>query len=453
MKFRILAYLFFFVGIADLFIKIFYGNIFSELTEDYYEIANPILVFTPVLFFSIGGIFLKESKVSLTLENFGTSRIKYYSPQFICLSVVVLIFLFFTFNAQMNMENRGIDFGFGFLTQEASFDMQFSLMDYDGQDPYWWAYVVALLNTLLVAVLGIIFCTIIGVIVGIARLSPNFLIRNSAAWYVEFFRNIPLLLQIFFWYYAALRALPLPQDASPLFGVTYLTIKGYYMPAFIWNNLNIFLYSILAAIIAIIFIRYYANKLRDNEGKQIPVFYISLIILFILPALTFLAGGVSLNFEIPVLKQLSATSFIYDGGIAVPPELIALTLALSLYTATFVAECVRAGIQGISKGQKEAAASLGLTPNQVLKLVIMPQALRIIIPPTTNQYLNLTKNSSLAAAIAYPDLVLVFAGTALMQTGRAIEIVSITMLTYLSISLAIAALMNWYNKLIEIKEK
>ena len=453
MKFRILAYLFFFVGIADLFIKIFYGNIFSELTEDYYEIANPILVFTPVLFFSIGGIFLKESKVSLTLENFGTSRIKYYSPQFICLSVVVLIFLFITFNAQMNMENRGIDFGFGFLTQEASFDMQFSLMDYDGQDPYWWAYVVALLNTLLVAVLGIIFCTIIGVIVGIARLSPNFLIRNSAAWYVEFFRNIPLLLQIFFWYYAALRALPLPQDASPLFGVTYLTIKGYYMPAFIWNNLNIFLYSILAAIIAIIFIRYYANKLRDNEGKQIPVFYISLIILFILPALTFLAGGVSLNFEIPVLKQLSATSFIYDGGIAVPPELIALTLALSLYTATFVAECVRAGIQGISKGQKEAAASLGLTPNQVLKLVIMPQALRIIIPPTTNQYLNLTKNSSLAAAIAYPDLVLVFAGTALMQTGRAIEIVSITMLTYLSISLAIAALMNWYNKLIEIKEK
>ena len=453
MKFRILAYLFFFVGIADLFIKIFYGNIFSDLTEDYYEIANPILVFTPVLFFSNGGIFLKESKVSLTLENFGTSRIKYYSPQFICLSVVVLIFLFFTFNAQMNMENRGIDFGFGFLTQEASFDMQFSLMDYDGQDPYWWAYVVALLNTLLVAVLGIIFCTIIGVIVGIARLSPNFLIRNSAAWYVEFFRNIPLLLQIFFWYYAALRALPLPQDASPLFGVTYLTIKGYYMPAFIWNNLNIFLYSILAAIIAIIFIRYYANKLRDNEGKQIPVFYISLIILFILPALTFLAGGVSLNFEIPVLKQLSATSFIYDGGIAVPPELIALTLALSLYTATFVAECVRAGIQGISKGQKEAAASLGLTPNQVLKFVIMPQALRIIIPPTTNQYLNLTKNSSLAAAIAYPDLVLVFAGTALMQTGRAIEIVSITMLTYLSISLAIAALMNWYNKLIEIKEK
>ena len=453
MKYRILAYLFFIIGIADLLIKIFYGNIFSDLTEDYYEIANPILVFTPVLFFSIGGIFLKESKVSLSIENFGTSRIKYYTPQIICLIFVILIFLFFTFNAQINMENRGIDFGFGFLNQEASFDIQFSLVEYDGLDPYWWAYVAALLNTLLVALLGIIFCTILGVIIGIARLSPNFLIKNAAAWYIEFFRNIPLLLQIFFWYYAALRALPLPQDANPLFGVSYLTIKGYYIPAFIWSNLDIFVYTLLASIICIIFIRYYAIKLRDKEGKQLPVLYISLFILFILPGLSFLIGGVSLNFEIPVLKQLSATSFIYDGGISLPPELIALTLALSLYTATFIAECVRAGIQGISKGQKEAASSLGLTQNQVLKLVIMPQALRIIIPPTTNQYLNLTKNSSLAAAIAYPDLVLVFAGTALMQTGRAIEIVSITMLTYLSISLAIAALMNWYNKLIEIKEK
>ncbi len=453
MKFRILAYIFFLIGISDLLIKIFYGNIFSDLTEDYYEIANPILVFTPVIFFSIGGIFLKESKVRLSIENFGTSRLKYYTPQLICLTFVVLIFLFFTFNAQINMENRGIDFGFGFLNQEASFDIQFSLVEFDGLDPYWWAYVAALLNTLLVAVLGILFCTILGVIVGVARLSPNFLIKNAAAWYIEFFRNIPLLLQIFFWYYAALRALPLPQDASPLFGVTYLTIKGYYMPAFVWNNLNIFTYLVLAAIISIIFIRYYAIKLRDKEGKQLPVFYISIFLLIVLPGLSFLIGGVSLNFEIPVLKQLSATSFIYDGGISVPPELIALTLALSLYTATFIAECVRAGIQGISKGQKEAASSLGLTANQVLKLVIMPQALRIIIPPTTNQYLNLTKNSSLAAAIAYPDLVLVFAGTALMQTGRAIEIVSITMLTYLSISLAIAALMNWYNKLIEIKEK
>ena len=381
------------------------------------------------------------------------NKFKRLIPQFFTLLLVVLIFGFFTFNAQVNMDNRGIDFGFGFLKQEASFDIQFSLVDYDGLDPYWWAYVAALLNTLLVAVLGIILCTIIGVIVGVARLSSNYLIRNTAAWYVEFFRNIPLLLQIFFWYYAALRALPLPQDAEPLLGVSYLTIKGFYIPAMIWENLNIFLYSIVLAIIGIIIVRTYARKLQENEGKQLPVFYISLGLIVILPFLTFLVGGVSLDFEIPVIKQLSITSFTYVGGIGLPPELIALTLALSLYTATFIAECVRAGIQGVGKGQKEAAASIGLNPNQILKLVVMPQALRIIIPPTTNQYLNLTKNSSLAAAIAYPDLVLVFAGTALMQTGKAIEIVSITMLTYLSLSLAIAALMNWYNKKIEIKEK
>ena len=381
------------------------------------------------------------------------NKIKRFLPQILTLLFVILIFGFLTFNAQVNMDNRGIDFGFGFLKQEASFDIQFSLVDYDGLDPYWWAYVAALLNTLLVAALGIIFCTILGVIVGVARLSPNYLIRNAAAWYVEFFRNIPLLLQIFFWYYAALRALPLPQDAEPLLGVSYMTIKGFYIPAMVWGNLNIFLYSLLSAIIGIFVVRIYAKRLQENEGKQLPVFFISIGLITILPFLSFLLGGVTLDFDLPVLKELSVTSFTYEGGIGLPPELIALTLALSLYTATFVAECVRAGIQGISKGQKEAAASIGLTPNQILKLVVMPQALRIIIPPTTNQYLNLTKNSSLAAAIAYPDLVLVFAGTALMQTGKAIEIVSITMLTYLTLSLAIAALMNWYNKRIEIKEK
>ncbi len=381
------------------------------------------------------------------------NKIKKIIPQIITILFVVLIFGFFTINAQVNMDNRGIDFGFGFLKQEASFDMQFTLLDYNGQDSYAWAYVVALLNTLLVSFLGIIFCTILGVIIGVARLSQNFLIRNSAAWYVEFFRNIPLLLQIFFWYYAALRALPLPETAEPWFGVTYMTIKGYYIPSMIWENLNVFLSCLIAAIVSIIFIRIYARKLQEREGKQLPVFYISIGLLIILPLLSFLIGGVKLDFELPVLKQLAQTSFIFEGGIALPPELIALVVALSLYTSTFVAECVRAGIQGISKGQKEAAASVGLNPNQILKLVIMPQALRIIIPPTTNQYLNLTKNSSLAAAIAYPDLVLVFAGTALMQTGKAIEIVGITMLTYLTISLSIAALMNWYNKRIEIKEK
>jgi len=380
-------------------------------------------------------------------------KVKKIVPQLTLLAVVVLIFGFFTYNAQINMDNRGIEFGYGFLKQESSFDVQFSLIEYDGSHSYARAYFVGLLNTLLVAFLGIVISTIIGVVVGIARLSPNYLIERSAAFYVEFFRNIPLLLQIFFWYFAALRALPLPQDSEAMFGVFYLTIKGFFMPRFIWENLDVLFYSIVAVIISIIVIRNYAKKLQEDHGKQLPLFSISIGLFIVLPLLTFLFGEVSLSFELPVLHQLSTTSFAYKGGLGIPPELIALTLALALYTATFIAECVRAGIQGVSKGQKEAAASIGLTPNQVLKLVIMPQALRIIIPPTTNQYLNLTKNSSLAAAIAYPDLVLVFAGTALMQTGRAIEIVSITMFTYLSISLSISLLMNWYNKKIAIKEK
>ena len=445
MYLKIIAYLFFLLAGLD-----FISGTF--LNTDYFAFLGVFSTYTPVLFVAIGGVLLKEAK-SLQLTSYGGTKFQYYTPQFISLLFLLLVFGFFTFNAQINMDNRGIEFGFGFLSQESSFDVQFSLIEYDGSHSYARAYLVGLLNTLLVAFIGIIISTILGVIVGIARLSPNYLIERTAAIYVEFFRNIPLLLQIFFWYFAALRALPLPQDADSIFGVSYLTIKGLYTPSFVWENLNIFFYSIIAAIISILVIRNYARKLQENQGKQLPVFSISIGLLIILPLLTFLIGGVSLDFEVPVLKQLSTTGFIYEGGLSIPPELIALTLALSLYTATFIAECVRAGIQGISKGQKEAAASIGLTPNQVLKLVIMPQALRIIIPPTTNQYLNLTKNSSLAAAIAYPDLVLVFAGTALMQTGRAIEIVSITMLTYLSISLSISVLMNWYNKKIAIKEK
>ncbi len=380
-------------------------------------------------------------------------NIKKILPQLLTLLVVILIFGFFSYNAQVNMENRGITFGYGFLSQESSFDVQFSLIEFDGSHSYFRAYLVGLLNTILVSVIGIIFATIIGVVVGIARLSNNYLINRTASVYVEFFRNIPLLLQIFFWYFAALRALPLPQDTEPMFGVFFLTIKGFFVPAFVWNNLDIFIYSIIAAMISIIFIRIYAKKKQENEGIQTPVLSISIGLLIILPLLSFLFGGVDASVEVPVIKQLSQSGFTYEGGIKLPPELISLALALSLYTATFIAECVRAGVQGVSKGQKEAAASIGLTPNQVLKLVVMPQALRIIIPPTTNQYLNLTKNSSLAAAIAYPDLVLVFAGTALMQTGRAIEIVSITMLTYLSLSISISIFMNWYNKKIAIKEK
>jgi general L-amino acid transport system permease protein len=379
-------------------------------------------------------------------------KLKKILPQFLTLLFIVLIFGFFTMNAQENMDTRGIEFGFGFLKQEASFDIQFSLIDYDGSRSYARAYLVGLLNTLLVSFIGIILCTLLGAIVGVARLSPNYLIRKTASFYIEFFRNIPLLLQIFFWYFAALRALPMPEKATMLFGSSFMTIKGFYTVAPVWNNFDIFFGALIVSLITIFFFNRFAKKKQEEEGKQYPKFLISLGIFILLPALTFLIG-VDLSWSFPELKQLAKTSFTYEGGVGIPPELIALTLALTLYTATFIAENVRAGIQGISKGQKEAAASIGLTPSQVLKLVIMPQALRIIIPPTTNQYLNLTKNSSLAAAIAYPDLVLVFAGTAMMQTGRAIEIVGITMATYLTISLTISLFMNWYNKRIAIQEK
>ena len=379
-------------------------------------------------------------------------KFKKILPQFLTLLFIVLIFGFFTMNAQENMDTRGIEFGFGFLKQEASFDIQFSLIDYDGSRSYGRAYLVGLLNTLLVSFIGIVLCTLLGAVVGVARLSPNYLIRKTASFYIEFFRNIPLLLQIFFWYFAALRALPMPEDAPQILGSSFMTIKGFYTLAPIWNNFDIFFVALIVSLIIIFFFNRFAKKKQEEEGKQYPKFLISLAIFILIPAATFLIG-VDLSWSFPELKQLAKTSFTFEGGVGIPPELIALTLALTLYTATFIAENVRAGIQGVGKGQKEAAASIGLTPNQVLKLVIMPQALRIIIPPTTNQYLNLTKNSSLAAAIAYPDLVLVFAGTAMMQTGRAIEIVGITMATYLTISLVISVFMNWYNKRIAIQEK
>ena len=374
-------------------------------------------------------------------------------PQILTVLILFSVIGYFAFNAQVNMGNRGISFGYGFLSQEASFDIGFSLIDYDGSMSYARAFLVGLLNTLLVSAIGIFFATIVGVTVGIARLSSNYLIAKAAEFYVEIFRNIPLLLQLFFWYYAALRALPLPENAINIFDVSYLTVKGWYVPKFLWTNFYILISSILASIVAIVFVSKYAKKQREEFGKHVPTISISLGILILFPLISFLLGGVSLNFEIPVLEQMTTTVFNFRGGVSIIPELISLALALSMYTATFIAENVRAGILGVGKGQKEAAASIGLTKSQILKLVVMPQALRIIIPPTTNQYLNLTKNSSLAAAIAYPDMVLVFAGTALMQTGRAVEIISITMGTYLLISLSISMMMSWYNQSVAIKEK
>ena len=268
------------------------------------------------------------------------------------------------------MGNRGISFGYGFLSQEASFDITFSMIDYDGSYSYGRAFLVGLLNTLLVSVIGIIICTILGVTIGIGRLSQNYLIAKAAEWYVEIFRNIPLILQIFFWYFAALRALPLTIDSINFYDISFLNVKGWYVPRFIWTNFSLFFYSIIASVILIFFLSKYAKKQRDEFGKQIATLYISLGILLGLPSLTFLLGGVTLSFKIPELTQLSKTIYVYQGGVTIIPELISLALALSMYTATFIAENVRAGILGVNKGQKEAASSIGLTKGQILKLVV-----------------------------------------------------------------------------------
>jgi general L-amino acid transport system permease protein len=379
--------------------------------------------------------------------------LKRLAPQLIAVFLIIAVIGYFWNNTRLNMEYLGMEFGYDFLSKAASFDIQFSLIDYDGSSPYFRAYLVGLLNTILVSVLGIIFATLIGLFIGVSRLSPNYLVSKLAEVYIEVFRNIPLLLQLFFWYFAVLRTLPLPENAISFGQSIFITIKGIYVPKFIWTNFNFFIVSFILAIIVSFFIFSYAKKQRENYGKHFPAFWVSLGTIVLFSGSGFLFGIVNLTFEYPEIYNLTETVFNYRGGVTIIPELLSLLFALSLYTSTFIAENVRAGILGVGKGQKEASSSLGLTPAQTLRLVVLPQALRIIIPPTTNQYLNLTKNSSLAAAIAYPDLVLVFAGTALNQTGRAIEIITITMGTYLTLSILISIFMNWYNKRIEIKEK
>ncbi|MDC1148928.1 ABC transporter permease subunit, partial [Pelagibacteraceae bacterium] len=332
-------------------------------------------------------------------------KFKFILPQALLAIFVIAVIGYFSFNASSNLAARGINTGFGFLTNKASFDIQFSMIEFDSSMTYGRAYLVGLLNTILVSVIGIIFATLLGFVFGILRLSSNPLASGLATTYIELFRNISLLLQIFFWYFTVLRLLPDAENSIILFDFIIANIKGIYLPKFIWTNLNYFMYGLIFTFISIYLFNRYANNLRENTGKILPQFTISLAIFIILPTLVVLIFGVGVEFSYPKL-EIKMGIANYSGGTSIIPELIALAFALSLYTSTFIAENVRAGIMGIDKGQKEAAASIGLTKAQVLRLIVIPQALRIIIPPTTNQYLNLTKNSSLAAAIAYPDIVL-----------------------------------------------
>ena len=376
-------------------------------------------------------------------------RVRAVVFQVLVLGGIVLFGVYIVNNTLVNMESRGISSGFDFMGRSAGFDIGMTLIPYDESSSYGRAFFVSLLNTLLVSAIGIVVTTILGFIIGIARLSSNWLVSKLAEVYIEIIRNIPLLLQIFFWYFAVLRALPSPQKSIEFSDLFFLNLRGLFVPKPVLEpGFSAMPIALLIGVVAVVFIARWAKRRREATGQPFHTVMVSVGILIGLPLLAGFLTGFPMSWDYPVLK-----GFNFRGGMTLIPELVALVVALSIYTAAFIAEVVRSGIQAVTHGQTEAAGSLGLRPGQTLRLVVIPQALRVIIPPLTNQYLNLTKNSSLAAAIAYPDLVLVFAGTALMQTGQAVEIIAITMAVYLTISLVISAVMNWYNKKMALVER
>jgi general L-amino acid transport system permease protein len=344
-------------------------------------------------------------------------------------------------NARANLQAQRITSGFGFLNNTAGFDVSQSLIPYSGSDTYTRVFLVGLLNTLLVSIIGIFFATVIGFLVALGRLSPNWLLSRICGGYVELIRNLPLLFQILFWYLAVLSTLPNPRQSISLFGSFFLSNRGFVVPKPIGNpGFEPFAFAILIAIVAALLLRRYARRQLFESGRLVTIWPYVVGLLIGLPLVTALVFGAPVAFEVPELK-----GFNFSGGSRIIPEFVALTLALSTYTAAFIAEIVRAGIQSVHKGQMEAGSSLGLQRGSVLRLIVVPQAMRVILPPLTNQYLNLTKNSSLAVAIGYPDLFSVFAGTTLSQTGQAIEIIAITMGVYLLISLVTSAIMSFYG--------
>lgn len=362
--------------------------------------------------------------------------------------VLALIAMMVT-NALTNLEARGITTGFAFLNERAGFSIPQSLIEYSGNSTYARTFIVGLLNTLLVSAMGIVAATIIGFAVGIARLSPNWLLARLAAGFVEIFRNIPLLVQILFWYFAVLQALPSPRQSLSLMEAVFLNVRGLVVPAPVpETGFGLTLAALAVAVVASIAFALYARRQQERTGRALPVYWCGAAMIIGLPLLAFAFSGSPLSWEIPELK-----GFNFRGGITVIPELMALWLALSIYTASFIAEIVRSGIQSVPSGQVEASRAIGLSPNITLRKVVIPQAMRVIVPQLTSQYLNLIKNSSLATAIGYPDLVAVFAGTSLNQTGQAIEIIAITMAVYLTISLVVSAFMNFYNARTLIKER
>jgi len=366
------------------------------------------------------------------------------------IAVIAMVYMGIS-NAITNLARAGIASGFGFFGDRAGFDIGQTIIPYTNDSNYLQAFYVGLINTLVVAIIGIFFATIIGFIVGLARLSKNYLVQKFATVYVETLRNIPLLLQLLFWYKAVLSILPSPREAARETGVEVafsINNRGLYLPRVIpEDGSSLIFYALVIAIAAWFFIGRWAKKRQMATGRQFPVFLTGLGLLIALPLLAFLVTGMPLS-----LEYASLQGFNMVGGWIVQPEFMALLLGLALYTASFIAEIVRAGILAVSHGQTEAAFALGLRPNLTSRLVIVPQAMRVIIPPLTSQFLNLTKNSSLAVAIGYPDLVSV-TGTVLNQTGQAVEVISITMLVYLTLSLLTSAFMNWFNSSVALVER
>ena len=364
------------------------------------------------------------------------------------LCMVGLLAYYLVSNTLINLERQSIATGFGFLNKESSFEIGESLIPYSAASSYGRALIVGALNTLKVAFIGIVITLILGAIVGVARLSTNWLVVKIASTYIEVMQNIPILLQLFFWYSLFYESFPSPQQAlNPISGL-FLCNRGVIFA--VPESHPAHKYMLLALIVACIGVylfRRWAKKLQDTTGRALPIFRISVSAIIGLPLLAWLAFGAPMKMDVPEL-----TGFNFSGGATLSPEFIALLLGLVLYTAAFVAEVIRAGIQSVGKGQREAAMSVALKPNQVLNLVILPQALRVILPPLTSQMLNLTKNSSLAVAIGFPDFVSV-ANTTINQTGQSIEGVALIMAVYLMFSLATSVFMNWYNKKVELVER
>ena len=389
-------------------------------------------------------------RTSFKIEDLWTDRrYRGITIQVLAITALFAFLAYIVDNTISNLELLGVETGYGFLNEPASYDINQRLIEYDSRSSHGRAAIVGLLNTALIAFCGIIMATLLGFTVGVLRLSGNWLISRIMYCYVEFTRNVPLLLQILLWHGIVVHSLPRPKNAlEPVSGV-FLSNRGFAVPRpnFESGSWLIFV-ALIVGIAGAIFFARYAKRVQEDTGKHYPVFSINMGLIIGLPVLAFLVAGMPISLDWPALK-----GFNFRGGVTVTPEFIALWFALSVYTASFISENVRAGIQAISHGQTEAAYALGLRPNWTMRLVILPQALRVIIPPLISQYLNLTKNSSLAIAVGYMDIVATIGGITLNQTGRALECMSIVLTIYLCFSLTISAVMNWYNKRVALVER